>query len=164
MASPSEHFDLCIDVLRWAVRQGWCDVAAPEVDLDGAVADVLALGDGQIRIIEVKRTRADLLADLRARKMVRKYPPRSTHCALALGPDVIDGRSSREVLAELEALGLPASWGVLRICPGKSWGADSIRAVRRHGDQPEGRHRAMARALGRSLVWRVVRSHQGGRR
>lgn len=161
------HYDLCMEATRWAVHQRWCTFAAPEVDLYGAQADVLALGLSPlcVRIIEVKRTRSDLLADLRERKMQRKYDSRATHTYLALGPDVIAERPQRQVI-ELTELGLPRWWGVLQIYPESPRGAFTLRRPRAkmlHGDTKPLTKRhvdGLTKSLGRSMTWRLLRGHQ----
>lgn len=162
------HFDLCVEVTRWAVHCSWCDGAAPEVNLDArVVCDVLAYGfePESVRIVEVKRTRADLLADLRVAKMTTKYPPRCNYAYLALGPELAPPRLKRAerqaILAELGDLGLPPTWGVLRVAPGTERGCESLRSARRVEPDAWGDWRVQqaARAVGRSAAWRMVRNH-----
>lgn len=68
----------------------------------------------RVVVVECKRTRSDLLSDLRARKLL-KYEDSATHCYLACtGPAFgTDG----DPLPMLLGLGLPTSWGVLRVAP-----------------------------------------------
>jgi len=170
VAAPT-HYDLCIDVTRWAVHQGWCDFAAPEVSLGNAVCDVLTCGHAplSVRIIEVKRTRSDLLSDLRREKMQRRYERYASHNYLALGPDLFDSTvravvAERTVLDELAVLGLPAWWGVLRLHPGDARGAWSIRRARKSATElTRDRVDRTIRAIGRSATWRLIRDHQGRR-
>lgn len=112
----------------------------------------------RVTIIECKRTRSDLLADLRAGKML-KYAEVATHVYLALSEEVIDGRRSGEVLAELESLGLPRFWGVLKVKTNLSpWVAtSSVRAARAVRDATAADVWGAALTIGRSLSHRALR-------
>lgn len=174
------HDDLCLHGLGWATSQSWTRLAAHEVALDvprwwylerlrpgrrvraRGRADVIAVGQDRIAIIEVKRTRADLLSDLRSGKMIDCYGW-ATHCYLLLGPAVAD--TSRDELTEL---GLPRSWGVLRVRHERtvdprfgreSDGVRSTRSARRQRDVRDGELEKLGQAIGRSLSWRVLRMH-----
>lgn len=96
-----------------AQRRGWpVTTEQPE----------LRLPRPRIAIAEVKRTRSDLLADLRAGKLLR-YAEVATHLYLAATDEALGlaagERPTRErtarVLTELGELGLPKGWGVLRL-------------------------------------------------
>lgn len=64
----------------------------------------------RVVVVEVKRTRADLLADLREGKMLG-YGANATHAYLAATPEALGA------LEDLEARRLPTSWGVLELRP-----------------------------------------------
>lgn len=145
------HFDLCLCGVRWAMNGSW-DVAAPEVHLDTAVADVLLVDANRVGIIEVKRTRSDLLSDLRAKKML-KYTSRTTHLWLLLGPEIDIS------VAKLTELGLPTHWGILRASVGGV--VTSRRTARRHSDEPK-RKRDYRRKATRSLTWRALKASGQG--
>lgn len=78
----------------------------------------------RIVVIECKRTRSDLLADLREGKMLG-YERTGTHCALAATPEALRITFPRmwepvgvaEALADLADRGLPTTWGVLVVVP-----------------------------------------------
>lgn len=100
--------------------------------------DELRLHRPRIAIAEVKRTRPDLLADLRAGKLLR-YAEVATHLYLAATDEALGlaagERPTRErtarLVADLGELGLPRGWGVLRL---RTW----QQATSRH-DEHEGR-------------------------
>lgn len=101
-----------------AAHNAWFDAqkrwnASPEYG--GGQLDVLAISRPEIRrpriaIAEIKVSRSDLLADLRARKMLR-YQVQATHVYLALGPEIAPTTDD----AIEAASPLPPHWGVLRI-------------------------------------------------
>lgn len=94
----------------------------------------------RIAIAEVKRTRSDLLADLRAGKLLR-YAEVATHLYLAATDEALglagDERLTRErtakVLADLAEHGLPRTWGVLRL---RTWRQAANRDDERTGRLP----------------------------
>jgi len=77
-------------------------------------------GPGRIVIVECKRTRSDLLADLRAGKL-RRYEAAATECyLLATTPALAIAAHTALTTAEIEAvtaLGLPSEWGILTVSP-----------------------------------------------
>lgn len=116
---------------------------------------------GVVGLVEVKRTRADLLQDLRRRKML-KYQPQATNLWLAGTEEALRGRDST-VLEDLAARGLPPSWGVLllptegdpaRLSPGLVW---ALRGSRRTRVALPGELRLRAYQVGRSLSYRALR-------
>lgn len=103
------------------------------------------LGRPRIVVVEVKRTRRDLLADLRAGKMLRCQLDGSA-CYLMLDAEIA------MPLEELAALGLPEFWGVLAF-------HDAPLVVRRaklHREVTVGQVRMWTYRIGRSLSYRVV--------
>lgn len=122
------HRELCREASRWLLDQTRIDLVSFEIGWKNSVFDAVGITlpnknvvEPRICIIEVKRTRTDLLADLRAKKML-KYEPHASHCYLALGPDF-----NTSILQELPALGLPPHWGVI-LFQGSEF--KSIRAAR----------------------------------
>lgn len=108
------HRDLCREAARWLLDQSRIDLVSFEIGWKNSVFDAMGITlpsknivDPRICVIEVKRTRTDLLADLRVKKML-KYEPHASHCYLALGPEF-----DKSILKELPTLGLPAHWGVI---------------------------------------------------
>jgi len=123
----------------------------------------------RVTILEVKRTRSDLLADLRARKMLG-YEPLASECYLACTPPCLGlpklnptKESRAAALADLEALGLPGSWGVMLLPerpPHWQGHATVIRPPRRLREVPDHEVRMWAYRIGRSLAWRAA-AHEG---
>ena len=115
------HRDLCKITAAYAIKQYWCNLACWELRLNKrSVADVIALSTAKsnkhprLAIYEVKRTRADLLQDLKARKIL-KYSQRATHCYLAATKEALglDKKTTSQVLTDLKQKGLPLSWGII---------------------------------------------------
>jgi len=91
-------------------------------------------GPSLVVIAECKRTRSDLLADLRAQKL-RRYEAAASHCWLVANAEVVRGDAAEisrwqkdrdAAVAQLEADGLPAAWGIAIV--GGAW-ADGVRRV-----------------------------------
>jgi len=121
------------------------------------IADVMALGRPdkapKLAIIEVKRTRADLLADLRAGKML-KYAGIASHCYLLVHGDCMQAKAEVDVVAELDELGLPPEWGILRVrmgghAPRSLRGAKKLQGVSRQLVE------VYTRTFARSLAWKL---------
>lgn len=191
------HLELCQAVTAWALSLSWCDVAAWEVGFGTGIADVVALSDAEleavnadrlarwelrrvgprpfprprIAVFEVKRTRPDLLSDLRARKM-HGYQEGASHCYLAATPAalLLEGRdrylkvSIATAIADLHARGLPEAWGVLllhqvRVHFSHRWRLCSPHLVRQPRQiapaSPEARRRWQAR-IARIVVFRSL--------
>lgn len=144
-------------VLRWMLAQDWCQVGAVEVkNLDVLGVSLPAhlrpsrrtrFPKPRITIAEVKRTRADLLQDLRAEKM-HGYAVLGSHMYLAATDEALRWPDRRvigpedDVLLDLTERGLPKSWGVLRLwySPASrwrkgSWQVSTIRACRGGGER-----------------------------
>lgn len=133
----------------------------------------------RIAVCEVKRTRSDLLADLRERKLLR-YGEVATHLYLAATDEALGikpgDRPTRErtdqVLRELAELGLPKSWGVLRLtvwerkahrdlpdvpAPGWHVQVDPLRAPGRQlEDAPAAARAYWQERIARSLLYRTM--------
>lgn len=119
---PKEHTHraLCRIAAAHLLRQPWADVVCWEIAYNGGVVDALGISTKakhvrpRIVAVEVKRTRADLLSDLSAKKML-KYEAGSSHCILACTAAALDlnKRTEREAVRDLHQRGLPASWGIL---------------------------------------------------
>jgi hypothetical protein len=119
----------------------------------------------EIRIAECKVTRADLLADLRAGKMLA-YEQLATHCYLSLGPDLVawfakraktDLRNgkvwARHIREDLTDRGLPKHWGIVVVVPNGRGGYDEPKTIR-------GARRIANRSpdLVRYIGWRMAKS------
>ena len=121
---------------------------------------------GVVAVVEVKRTRADLLQDLRKRKLL-KYEPVATTLYLAgtseaLGYKNVPGGFDR-VLEDLADRGLPKTWGVLLLpTEGNPSRLDhgaviALRGARRTRAAEPGELRLRAYQIGRSLSYRGLR-------
>lgn len=179
------HLELCVAVTAWALDQPWCDVATWEVSVGRAgIADVLAITDPwsearqkpktrrpRVAIVEVKRTREDLRADLRARKMLG-YAGVASHCYLAATLEAL-GRTQDDahgiaggwgpVLEDLAQLGLPSTWGVIALSAHAAWHPRITPwAIRGAKGEPVGAdvRRTWAWALARSMAWRRLHDEQ----
>lgn len=92
-------------------------------------------GPSLVVIAECKRTRSDLLADLRAQKL-RRYELAASHCWLVATAEALRGDASEisrwqkdrdAAVAQTEADGLPATWGIA-VVDDRAWG-DGVRRV-----------------------------------
>lgn len=123
--------------------------AAVDSELPWPVAPIYkSRGAGRVAVFEVKRTRSDLLGDLRRGKMLR-YEVAATHCYLAVGPDVLRGDWYGGTWAEqVTELGLPKHWGILSV---KAWKGyrDGVMRVNATSVRPARRIRPTTAAL----VW-----------
>jgi len=128
----------------------------------GGVADVVAITSSwrkpgaRIAVAEVKRTRADLLQDLRAKKML-KYQVGSSHCYLAATAEALRSSklTAKEIIADLTTKGLPKNWGILELKPD----GQTIRVLRgaRSREKPKAqRIAALTRKIARSFCYRVL--------
>lgn len=167
--------------LNWKERQDWN--SRPEHG--GGRFDVLALTGvrvheerqtrnsrklppPRIAVVEVKVQRSDLLKDLRAGKM-RRYEPQASHVYLAIQADALlswrEGypRPEAEMLAELDALGLPHGWGVIFLRPDTTypnpWQARPASGDHQHAIEPTAEARAVwLERAAVSLAYRAMRA------
>lgn len=124
----------------------------------------------RVTVMEVKRTRSDLLADLRAGKMLA-YEQTGQACYLAATAEALKGDTVKAILADLTARGLPTGWGVVRLSSSGSWSKGAIkvgdetwsgsciRPVRKPREASAGELARVHHWLTRSLSYRAV----GGR-
>lgn len=114
------HKQLNILAARWLLNQPSHNFVCIEKSIGKCIYDVLALDvrnkskDPRISIAEIKVSRADLLQDLKKKKMLR-YERQATHCYLVTTPEALlySKRSASEILEDLTQKGLPKTWGVL---------------------------------------------------
>ncbi len=144
------HRDLCIQVARYLLAQQANKLVFWELRVGRSVFDVIALNPKTKRFVvcEVKRTRADLLADLRAGKML-KYAAKASHCYLALTPEAL----GKDSLEDLKTKGLPTSWGVLLVRPG---GIESLRGARALNPVDARTIAALVYKIAVSYCWRTL--------
>lgn len=142
------HRDLCKQVTAWFLKQTWCDLASFEISLGEGISDVIAVGkaiDPKLAIAEVKRTRADLLQDLRNKKYL-KYEKNSTHVYLACTKEAFK-YTGDDLFQDLENRGVPKKWGLLLITP-----CDIV--VLRKASA----HRTMSRDVFQAAIRKIARS------
>lgn len=141
------------DVYELRMRE-WCDRGRsgvrPKMPPDRWARD----GKGTrptIAAVEVKRTRSDLLQDLRAGKMLQ-YQQVGNVCYLAATREALGfERGSKTVLADLTEKGLPTTWGVVLLDDEPY----SIRNGRRQRVPDPAEVRLWRGRLARSLSYRV---------
>ena len=119
----------------------------------------------RLAVCEVKRTRSDLLGDLRAGKLL-KYEAQATHCYLAGTVDALGLEPGRclsseylkERLGQLELDGLPRKWGVLvlHVDDGIAWPAELRHPRRLSMAVTPGDRAAVTVQIARSLAFRVL--------
>lgn len=126
----------------------------------------------RLQVVEVKRTRADLMGDLRRGKMLG-YEARSTHCVLACWEGCFPGcegiwspAGRKAMLADLAAMGLPARWGVLAFYQPRYGGTvplavAGLRRPTRLRDCTRADREALLEAMARSYAYRVLRGAVG---
>lgn len=161
---PMSHALACEVAAQWFRSLAWCQLAITEIagvhyapappgrgkKRGGGVLDVLGLTlkesvkRPRIAVCEVKVSRADLLSDLRARKMLR-YESQVSHCYLAFGPEVFSNRP--QAYAVLNERGLPSDWGIVELSRS---GACQLRAAKRI-EPPRGAEPTLNRRQRRAL-------------
>lgn len=154
------HRELCVTTVRYLLENPIYGLAGWELRYNRGFADALAVtikdraSNPRITCVEVKRTRADMLADLKARKML-KYEKGSTHCYLACTPECLrlDRQPIAQAIEELTELGLPTKWGILII---RGDVVTSIRNAYSIGPYNKTRARALIKKLARSNMFRAL--------
>ena len=115
------HRELCKLACYWLLDQPRIDLACWDMALGGGFVDAIGITSRpglispKILAIEVKRTRSDLLADLRKRKML-KYEPHATHCYLACTRESLllkPRQRYKTALEDMHSKGLPDHWGLI---------------------------------------------------
>ena len=117
-------------------------------------------GPGQIVVVECKRTRSDLLADLRAGKL-RRYEAAATECYLLASMPAL-GINAHTSLTDAErdhaAPGLPPEWGILTVSP--RGGVYPIRPATRLREPDEWETQAWADRMLASYTFRAARAYE----
>ena len=114
--------------------------------------------DRRVVVCEVKRTRADLLADLRKKKML-KYEKGTSHTYLAATAEALfyNKWTKKEVLADLKKKGLPPTWGVLLLPENNDpAGIVCLRGAKKTWTPPKHRIAALNRKVARSYCYRAL--------
>jgi hypothetical protein len=139
------HRQICHSVAHWLLQQQAIQLVSWELGLPVGVVDVIGITtktkkyDSKIVVVEVKRSRADLLQDLKKQKMLG-YEKQASHCYLAVTQDCVwtpkelslgahlKPDAAKTVVAFLQDKGLPAYWGVLLYSP--NGGASDWQCIR----------------------------------
>lgn len=116
----------------------------------------------RITVVECKRTRSDLLSDLKAGKML-KYEGVATHCYLCCLPQVFctippgTSRAKRKkmILEDLHKKGLPTHWGLLEVTEKATVALKSARKIQTLDVVDL---QIMAEFIARSWMFRAVRA------
>jgi len=152
------HRDLAIKATEWLLKQSWCDVACFELKVGRGFADAIGISKprakkARVTIVEVKRTRSDLLADLRAKKYM-KYEPQSTHCYIAGTAEAYGNRTRAQTLVDLKMREVPDHWGILEFGP--RGGITCHRPAKAHRRTTSTRVKALTRKIAKSLIYRAL--------
>lgn len=156
--SDLTHRDLCKIAAGWVLKQGWCDVACYELKIGTGFADAIGISKPRARtprttVIECKRTRSDLLQDLRANKY-RKYEQKSTHCYIAATAEAYGSKTHSQILVDLKNREVPDYWGLLKFGP--RGGVTCIRSAKAHRRTTAVQVRGILRKIAKSLCYRAI--------
>lgn len=156
----NSHRQLCKITAQWLLSQPWCDLVSWEIKYKRGVLDSIGISKysskkHRVTVVEVKRTRADLLQDLNAKKML-KYENGSTHCYLAVTKECFLTSTKKERLSELQSLGLPPKWGVLLLPTSGNSKPKVLKTARSHSKVRKTTIIALTRKIARSYCYRVI--------
>lgn len=154
------HRDLCYLCMDWLLGQSWSDSACVELKLGRSFADAVGVCKPRARpkrvtIVECKRTRSDLLQDLRKGKY-RKYERNSTHCYIAGTSEAFRGMLDKQIIFDLKNRKVPDYWGILKITD--QGDIVCIRKARAHKTITTAQINAIVRKIARSLSYRTIES------
>jgi len=152
------HRQLCYEAAEWLLSQPWCDCSCFELKVGRGFADAIGISKPRakthrVTIIEVKRTRSDLLADLRSSKYM-KYEGQSTHCYFAGTPEAFGNRTKAQILVDFKNRNLPDHWGILELGP--KGRVKCHRTAKAHSTTTSTRVRALTRKIAKSLIYRAL--------
>lgn len=155
------HRDLCSLAAQWLLDQSYIDLVSYEIKFNRGYVDAIGITSHprakqkKIAVVEVKRTRSDLLADLRKKKML-KYERTASHCYLAATCDALmfPKKDKKQVLDDLKAKGLPTYWGVLMFHP--SGKIQVLRGSKRKQPANSRSITMLIRKIARSYMYRVL--------
>lgn len=155
------HRDICIAVAAWVLSQPHTGLVAWEIKLGRSILDVLGVStkrsnDPRITVCECKRTRSDLLSDLKKQKLL-KYQTHGTHYYLAATPEALrlDKLSTSEVLGDLHDRLLPVHWGVLSVA--SDGFIRVLRAAKRHRPTPGNSIVSLTKKMARQHMYNRLR-------
>lgn len=140
------------------LKQPWAQLVGWELTYNKGFADVIGCTINprdekkRICVAEVKRTRSDLLQDIKKKKLL-KYEHGSTHCYLAGTREALNSEKlGVNVLSDLDKLGLPKHWGILELTDE----VKCLRPARQINKLNLNRLSALIRRLARSHMYRCL--------
>jgi hypothetical protein len=161
----NNHRDLCILTAKWLLDRPGVDLTSWELKFNRGFVDAIGLTSRgtkrtkKLLVAEVKRTRPDLLQDLRRGKLL-KYEKGASHCYLAATPEalMLHKKTKKQIIDDLTSKGLPKYWGILVLPP---YGKDpkNINVLRRPRKLREPHARTLSTLVGkiaRSFMWRII--------
>lgn len=171
------HREGCRAGATWLLRQRWCQIAAwemagPEVEAQagkkGTQLDAVGWSSPspevktpRMVVIEVKVSRHDLLADLRASKMLAyEKIPGVSGCYVAAPDEVFEAMNSdKAFMLEARLCGIPLHWGLMRLVrlPDGDVEAVMVRASSMKGGPTVDQRIAWTTDAARSLAYRALR-------
>jgi hypothetical protein len=156
------HRNLCEFAAKWLLDQSWSDAACVELKLGRSFADAVGVCKARskkrrVTIVECKRTRSDLLQDIRKRKYM-KYERNSTHCYFAGTSEAYKSMVDKQILFDFKNRGVPDHWGILHIdAHGK---IRCIRKARAHKTITSAQVNSIVRKIARSLSYRILQEQK----
>jgi len=170
MAKPHKkhslsHRDYTIISMRWLLTKSSIDLAAWEIAVSKrSIVDAIGMNTNltvqnkTIAIIEVKRTKADLLGDLARGKML-KYMGFASHCYLAATGEAlayIGNNSKAATFALLAEYGLPDTWGVLLLPKSSGSKITVLREAKRLSNPSAEKANRLLRHIAKSYMWKTI--------
>jgi hypothetical protein len=158
------HRDLCRLTAAWILQKPGIDLACYEMRWNKGLVDVIGLSSSErcknkrLIVIEVKRTRSDLLQDLRKKKLC-KYESKATHCYLAATAEALQysNINKTKILNDLRKKGLPVQWGVILLPTKASNQKPRVLSNPRKMRPAHSRTlKALIRKIARSYMYRVL--------
>ena len=154
----STHRDLCKLATTWLLKQSWCDLACYELKVGRGFADAIGISkphakNHRITIIEVKRTRSDLLQDIRTKKYL-KYEAQATHCYIAGTAEAFGNKTTNQIYVDLKSRGFPDYWGILIFNPRNR--LHCLRSARAHRRITYTKIKSLTRKIAKSFCYRAL--------
>lgn len=156
------HRSLCIAAARWLLGRPGLDLACWELKYNRGFVDAIAVStkrrtkNKKICIVEVKRTRSDLLQDLNKGKLL-KYEKGSTHCYLAATIEALrlNTLNEKQCIEDLTSRGLPSHWGILVYSPDGNM-LRSIRKVKKLRNAHKLTLQSIITRIGKSFMYKAL--------